>query len=354
MSEHSVDDVAVPPATISNPTGPAPAEVVAYEHSPPRVPDAFPGVADSIGPSRPAASAVTPIHAYQHLRAGDLVAVNRPLVNGREWMSTAAGVKVILAKGERAELLSAPTYSCGSDWVRLRPLGSDTECYMAARFLDLVEANAGATPATLPAPPNSGGGSADYKPGDIFVTASKVNLRTGPGTESPIIQTLAPNLLGTVLEESRPVDSVDWIQVQFPNASGWLAARYTRLFASGEKWIEVNLSSQTVIAWDDAINVSTSPISSGKPGFATPTGTYSVLGKYPARRMTATVRGEHWDIPGVPWVLIFRSGGFYIHGVYWHNDFGAPVSHGCVTLPVPYAEWLFHWAPEGAPIWIHR
>jgi lipoprotein-anchoring transpeptidase ErfK/SrfK len=51
--------------------------------------------------------------------------------------------------------------------------------------------------------------------------------------------------------------------------------------------------------------------------------------------------------------MVFRTGGYYVHGVYWHNDFGFPVSHGCVTLGVPDAEWLYNWTPAGTPVWIH-
>jgi lipoprotein-anchoring transpeptidase ErfK/SrfK len=122
---------------------------------------------------------------------------------------------------------------------------------------------------------------------------------------------------------------------------------------TGEKWIEVNLTTQTLYAYRGSTVISSSLVSSGKPGFKTPTGTFNIMAKYESVTMAACVNGECWNTPGVPWDMLFRDGGFYIHGAYWHNDFGKVRSHGCVNLPVPYAEWLYGWAPIGTRVWIH-
>ncbi len=122
---------------------------------------------------------------------------------------------------------------------------------------------------------------------------------------------------------------------------------------SGEKWIEVNLSTQTLYVYRGSTVISSSLVSTGKPGFSTPTGTFKIFAKYVSVTMAACVNGECWNTPGVPWDMLFRDGGFYLHGAYWHNDFGKVRSHGCVNLPVPYAEWLYSWAPIGTRVWIH-
>jgi hypothetical protein len=57
-------------------------------------------------------------------------------------------------------------------------------------------------------------------------------------------------------------------------------------------------------------------------------------------------------VPAVPYVL-FYDGDFAVHGAYWHNDFGTPVSHGCINLRVEDARWLFDWAAVGMLIHIH-
>ena len=56
----------------------------------------------------------------------------------------------------------------------------------------------------------------------------------------------------------------------------------------------------------------------------------------------------------VPASMLFREGGYYLHGAYWHNNFGiSRGSHGCVNLPVYFAWWLFSWARIGTEVWIH-
>ena len=44
-------------------------------------------------------------------------------------------------------------------------------------------------------------------------------------------------------------------------------------------------------------------------------------------------------------------GGYALHGAYWHNNFGQPMSHGCVNFRPAEAKKLFEWAdpiiPEG-------
>jgi lipoprotein-anchoring transpeptidase ErfK/SrfK len=63
--------------------------------------------------------------------------------------------------------------------------------------------------------------------------------------------------------------------------------------------------------------------------------------------------GPGYDLPNVPWVMFFTSRGHAIHGAYWHNNFGNPMSHGCVNLPVSNAQWLYNFASVGTPVVVH-
>ena len=45
--------------------------------------------------------------------------------------------------------------------------------------------------------------------------------------------------------------------------------------------------------------------------------------------------------------------GHALHGTYWHNNFGAIMSHGCVNLPMDFAEWLYGWTSIGTRVEIH-
>ncbi|MCO5221084.1 MAG: L,D-transpeptidase [Thermomicrobiales bacterium] len=283
---------------------------------------------------------------------GDLVKVSRPTVHCRAWMSMAAPVRITLRRGAYAVLLSDPVRSCGRIWVKVRHRKSSVEGYLATQYLELVERR-GQPTLLEPQTPELDEHESASRPGDLFITSTRVNLRTGPGRRNPLAGTIEPHLLGLVLSDPVQVDDISWIQAQFRHASGWIASQFTRRVSRGQRWIEVDLESQTLVAWDDTNPVYAAPVSTGKPGFGTPTGVFTISTRYPARQLIARVNDEFWDIPGVPWVMVFREGGFYIHGVYWHDDFGTPVSHGCVTLAVADAEWLYEWAQTGTRIWIH-
>jgi LysM repeat protein len=117
---------------------------------------------------------------------------------------------------------------------------------------------------------------------------------------------------------------------------------------SGRKWIEVNLTTQTLTAWQGDVPVLQTSISSGKAGTPTVTGRFQIGTKYTSQRMY----GPGYDIPGVPWVMYFYAD-YAIHGAYWHNSFGVPMSRGCVNMRPAEAEALWNWAPPGTEVWVH-
>lgn len=90
-------------------------------------------------------------------------------------------------------------------------------------------------------------------------------------------------------------------------------------------------------------------ISSGTRKTPTPEGTFRIFRKYDKQRMT----GRDYDLPNVPWVMYFRKGGYAMHGTYWHSNFGQPMSHGCINLPIGEAAWLYQWAPNRTVVVIH-
>jgi LysM repeat protein len=118
--------------------------------------------------------------------------------------------------------------------------------------------------------------------------------------------------------------------------------------ADGRRWIEVNLSEQTLTAWQGDVQVMHTYISSGLPATPTVTGRFHIGTKYSSQRMV----GPGYDLPGVPWVMYFYAG-YAIHGAYWHNNFGAPMSHGCVNMESGEAQLLYNWAPAGTEVYVH-
>lgn len=120
-----------------------------------------------------------------------------------------------------------------------------------------------------------------------------------------------------------------------------------------ERWIEINLTTQYLVAWQGDIAVLESYVSTGKPGFETPPGSYHILTKLESQDMEGVVGGEYYNVPAVPWVMYFTNVGHALHGTYWHSNFGTPMSHGCVNLPMDVAAWLYEWAPVGTRVEIH-
>jgi lipoprotein-anchoring transpeptidase ErfK/SrfK len=116
----------------------------------------------------------------------------------------------------------------------------------------------------------------------------------------------------------------------------------------GEKWIDINLSEQKLYAYEGETLVNWFWVSTGLPNTPTVTGTYYVWIKLLYDDMV----GPGYYLPDVPYVMYFYKG-YGIHGTYWHNNFGYPMSHGCVNMETSEAGWLYNWAFVGIPINVH-
>jgi len=129
---------------------------------------------------------------------------------------------------------------------------------------------------------------------------------------------------------------------------------------SSGKRIEINLSAQRVLAFEGNNKVNEFVVSTGLWG-RTPTGSFTIQRKVPSTTMSGGNRaiGTYYYLPGVPWVQFFGnaqipwSRGYSFHGTYWHNNFGHPMSHGCINMKTPDAKWLYDWAPMGTPVNIY-
>ena len=116
-----------------------------------------------------------------------------------------------------------------------------------------------------------------------------------------------------------------------------------------EKWIEVSLEQQKLRAWEGNKLVMEFPISSGKWA-PTPKGTFNIWYKTRNQSMIGGSKalGTYYNLPNVPNNMFFYQG-YAIHGAYWHNNFGSPMSHGCVNEPLASAAQIFEWAGPVVP-----
>jgi hypothetical protein len=116
--------------------------------------------------------------------------------------------------------------------------------------------------------------------------------------------------------------------------------------------VVVSLSKQALWAYEDGVAIRSTYVSTGKEKFRTPAGSYTVNSKVPEQDMAGVIGGEAYNVPKVPDVLYFTNRGHAIHGTYWHENFGVPMSHGCINLPMDIADWMYEWAPMGMPVLI--
>ncbi len=118
-----------------------------------------------------------------------------------------------------------------------------------------------------------------------------------------------------------------------------------------DKHIYVDLTRQRLLAFEGSRQVYEFPVSSGK-WYPTPTGDFRIWIKLRATRMSGgnPAAGTYYNLPNVPYVMFYandtiaKSRGFSLHGTYWHNNFGHPMSHGCVNMRIEDARVIYNWA----------
>ncbi|MDB4947113.1 MAG: putative secreted protein [Labilithrix sp.] len=126
----------------------------------------------------------------------------------------------------------------------------------------------------------------------------------------------------------------------------------------GEKWIDINVTSQVLVAYEGQVPVYATLVSTGEAGLEDPAttkstkrGVFRIHTKYLTSTMDSKVVGEEFELRDVPYVQYFTEG-YALHAAYWHDVFGQPKSHGCINLAPEDARRLFFWTgPTVPPGW---
>jgi lipoprotein-anchoring transpeptidase ErfK/SrfK len=162
--------------------------------------------------------------------------------------------------------------------------------------------------------------------------------------------TLNPRITPAIAQETArttPVNS--GTENSAPDAAPDAAATaIARLRKTSDRWIEVQLETQRLVAWEGNKPVYAIIVSTGTDTYPTRPGIFAIQTKLKVARM----QGADYDIPDVPFTMYYDNS-YAIHGAYWNRRFGTPVSHGCVNVAVNHAEWLFNWAAVGTPVIVH-
>jgi lipoprotein-anchoring transpeptidase ErfK/SrfK len=119
-----------------------------------------------------------------------------------------------------------------------------------------------------------------------------------------------------------------------------------------EKRVVVDVNSQTLACYEGNTEVYFTRISSGARWnaqgtpvdvWATPEGRFPIWRKLVSLHMSGGTTGGGWDLPAIAWVSLFVGSGVAVHATYWHNNFGEPMSNGCVNARPEDAKWVFRW-----------
>lgn len=121
---------------------------------------------------------------------------------------------------------------------------------------------------------------------------------------------------------------------------------------ANERWVDVNLSTQTMRAYEGDTVVYTTLISSGTWDHPTVTGQFRVWLTYESQTMDGRLLGYDYYLEDVPYVMYFYQD-YALHGTFWHSNFGTPMSHGCVNLATSDAAWLYNFVSIGTLVNVH-
>lgn len=121
------------------------------------------------------------------------------------------------------------------------------------------------------------------------------------------------------------------------------------------KRIYVDLSKQRLYAYEGSRMIYDFPVSTGKWNH-TPTGDFRIWVWLRYTRMAGgnAADGTYYNLPNVPYTMYYwndvtpKSWGYSLHGAYWHNNFGRPMSHGCTNMRIADAEKIFYWTNPNA------
>jgi hypothetical protein len=185
--------------------------------------------------------------------------------------------------------------------------------------------------------------------------AAKVEERTTESRGSRAKKSLAPRTMVVITGTSKDGKSYQLAD------GGWIDAADVHVARASdpppdtlpdERWLDVDLDEQVVVAFEGTHAVYATMVSSGQPKYATPAGLYRIWMKLAETDMNGQMGDEQpYSVATVPWTMFFAKD-LAFHTAYWHDRFGEARSHGCVNLSPIDARALYAWAsPDVPPGW---
>jgi lipoprotein-anchoring transpeptidase ErfK/SrfK len=186
----------------------------------------------------------------------------------------------------------------------------------------------------------------------VWLTSQPAAATQTQETPEPVAKaTFTPTATATPTASPTPTITVTPTPTATPTPRpdvSWTYSTDPEELANEGRWVDVDLSHQLVTAYEGATPVNEFLVSTGTSAHPTVSGQFRIYVKLKSTAMA----GPGYYLPGVPYTMYFYKG-YALHGTYWHSNFGVPMSHGCVNLYTPDAEWLFGWASVGTLVNVH-
>ncbi|MBS1906694.1 MAG: L,D-transpeptidase family protein [Actinobacteria bacterium] len=187
------------------------------------------------------------------------------------------------------------------------------------------------------------------------VNRAAVNATSIVNSGGEVLEDVTPGVTGRQLGDVSGAAAAFASQLAGGNGTFTLPVKDTPFTTTSLlRKIDVNLSTETLTVTENGNVVDSWLVSSGRGDFATHTGSFTVNWKLDSQNMgnTDLTKAPYYYQPDVKWVMYF-NGDEALHGVYWHDNWGTPMSHGCVGMPEYRAQWLFDWSPQGTEVNVH-
>lgn len=189
-----------------------------------------------------------------------------------------------------------------------------------------------------------------------LIDRAPVNGTVITNSDGTVLETTVPGADGRVLGDTSAVADDFAAQLASGNGVYALPVEVTPTVTTTlQRLLEVDLSEQRLYLKENGTVVDSWAISSGESRSPTLTGNYRVNSHYRMQTMSSTSSTDpywNYEVPNIEWIMYF-NGSQAFHGVYWHNNFGTPQSHGCVGMPNFRAKQIYDWAPNGVDVNIH-
>ncbi|SDH53618.1 L,D-transpeptidase family protein [Microbacterium pygmaeum] len=188
-----------------------------------------------------------------------------------------------------------------------------------------------------------------------LVNRAAENGKVITDSSGDVLREEAAGISGRALGDTSSVASDYATQLSTGNAAFTLpVTEVAPVITTLARRIEVNLSDQQAVLYENNAVVQSWYISSGKDGFNSGTGNFRINSKLTSQNMgnRDLTKAPYYFTPDVPYVMYY-NGDEALHGTYWHDNFGNQMSHGCINMPVSAAEYVFDWAPIGTEVSVH-